>query len=69
MGKKSNFTEFIKPDVVTESIVFDRKIFDGMALFHLLNPLPTNRFIDYIENLFICHIKRELECCSRTDIV
>ena len=53
----------------TEFIVFDCKILDGMTPFHLLNPISTNRFIDYIENLFICHIKRELECCYRIDIV
>ena len=69
LGKKSDLIEWVEPDVVTDSIAFDCKIFDGMALVNLLNPLQTNRFTDYIENIFTRHIKRELECYSRIDIV
>lgn len=57
--EKFDLTECIKSDVVTESFVFGYKIFDGMALVQLLNPLARNRFIDYIKNAFICYIKRE----------
>ena len=60
LGKNSDLIECIKPDVVTESIAFDCKIFNEMALVHLVNPLPTNRFTNYIQNIFIHHIKREL---------
>ena len=69
LGKKSDLIGCIKPDVATESIVFNRKIFNEMALVYLLNLLPTNRLIGYIENIFIRYIKGELKCCSRIDIV
>lgn len=59
----------VATDVAIEAILFDCKIFYRMALVHLLNPLPTNQFIDYIENIYIRHIKRELDCCSRIDII
>lgn len=59
LGKNSDLIKCIKPDVVTESFVFGYKIFDGMALVQLLNPLARNRYIDYIKNAFICYIKRE----------
>ena len=69
LGKKIRLDWVHETWFFTEFIVFDCKILDGMTPFHLLNPLSTNRFIGHIENVFICHIKKELECCYRIDIV
>lgn len=68
LGKKSNLIEYIKHNVFTESVVSDCKIFNGVTLVHSLKPQPSSRFTDYIENVFIRHIKRELECFKRIDI-
>ena len=41
--------------------------FDGVALVDLLKP-QSSRFISFIENVFICLIKKELDGCKGIDL-
>lgn len=41
--------------------------FNSVALVHLLKP-QSSRFINFIENVFICLIKKKLDGCKGIDI-
>ena len=52
LRKESNLIQCIKLNVVTESILPNYKILDGVAMDHLLKPSPLSRFIDNVAKIF-----------------
>ena len=56
-------------DAIKFITTFDCKIFDGVALAHLLKHTPFSVFQQYPENSFIQYICSELNNANRVDIV
>ena len=67
--KKSDLLNLMPEDSQPEPPnVFDVSVIDGAALVHLL-PTSIATFDEYADLVFIPHLVRQLEKCSRLDLV
>ena len=48
---------------------FDAMVYDGAALVHLLSTKQVTTFEEYASSVFLPHITRQLETCTRVDVV
>ena len=48
---------------------FDAMVYDGAALVHLLSTKQVATFEECASSVFLPHIKRQLEMCTRVDVV
>ena len=70
LSKKSDLLNLIPQDGQPECPnVFDVSVIDGTALVHLLPTVSVATFDEYADSIFIPHLVRQLENCSRLDLV
>ncbi|KAI0217447.1 hypothetical protein LSAT2_030742, partial [Lamellibrachia satsuma] len=69
-SNKSELLHCIEASVQSEaSSHYDAKVFDGATIVHALPRENTSTFGEYSDNIFIPWIERQLQSCSRVDIV
>ena len=70
LSKKSDLLNLISEDDQPEPpSVFDVSVIDGAALVHLLPTANIATFDEYADLVFIPHLVKQLEKCSRLDLV
>ena len=70
LEKKSDLLEILVNDVHNEPPSFvDAKLLDGAAVVHLLPTANIVTFDEYADQIFLPHISKQLESCTRVDVV
>ena len=70
LGKKSDLLEILLNDVFNEPSSFiDAKLLDGAAVVHLLPTTNVVTFNEYADQVFLPYISKQLESCTRVDVV
>ena len=70
IGKKSDLLDILVSDVQNEPPSFvDVKLLDGAAVVHLLPTTNVVIFDEYADQMFLPHIVKQLENCTRVDVV
>jgi len=70
LGKKSDLLDILVNDVQYELPSFvDVKLLDGAAVVHLLPSTSAVTFNEYADQIFLPHTAKQLESCTRIDVV
>jgi len=70
LGKKSDLLDILVNDVQNEPPGFvDVKLLDGTAVVHLLPTTNVVTFNEYADQIFLPHIAKQLESCTRIDVL
>jgi len=69
-GNKSDLVSCLVPKKNSEvPNDIDGKVFDGAAIVHLLQPKGAKTFGEYVDNIFIPYIERQMASVQRVDFV
>ena len=69
-GKKSDLLEVLVDDIHSEPPdTIHAQLLDGAAVVHLLPTVNVVTFDEYADKIFLPHISKQLESCTRVDIV
>lgn len=69
-GKKADLTNFLSvPQSEEPPLTFDCKVIDGGVLVHALPTASATTFDDYADRIFMPHLLKELQTCTRLDVV